>query len=202
MSRCARGVFTRALCCCLCSNCGYCCYDERRMEVSTISDFPNCFSPIKINDERSPFLFSFSPFPKNASTGEREAHEKEEAAGGVGAAATPVAGAVLRARERVEFHEHGGDEEQQQPEGRGVEPRLGRQAQRHYTRADQHLPGRHALLHRRGRIHSSQVGRLVLCGYVRMSPFHSLHPNTWLQRALLCDRDHDIEIRWTESRVN
>lgn len=34
LSRCARGVFTRALCCCLCSNCGYCCYDERRMEVS------------------------------------------------------------------------------------------------------------------------------------------------------------------------
>uniref|UniRef100_A0ABD2VXC5 Potassium channel domain-containing protein n=1 Tax=Trichogramma kaykai TaxID=54128 RepID=A0ABD2VXC5_9HYME len=32
LSRCARGVFTRALCCCLCSNCGYCCYDERRME--------------------------------------------------------------------------------------------------------------------------------------------------------------------------
>ncbi|XP_008209838.1 potassium channel subfamily K member 18 isoform X1 [Nasonia vitripennis] len=34
LSRCARGVFTRALCCCLCSNCGYCCYDERRMQVS------------------------------------------------------------------------------------------------------------------------------------------------------------------------
>ncbi|XP_043275765.1 TWiK family of potassium channels protein 7-like isoform X2 [Venturia canescens] len=32
LSRCARGVFTRALCCCLCSNCGYCCYDERRMQ--------------------------------------------------------------------------------------------------------------------------------------------------------------------------
>ncbi|XP_076660759.1 uncharacterized protein LOC143364147 [Halictus rubicundus] len=32
LSRCARGVFTHALCCCLCSNCGYCCYDERRME--------------------------------------------------------------------------------------------------------------------------------------------------------------------------
>ncbi|KAJ8974324.1 hypothetical protein NQ317_002046 [Molorchus minor] len=25
------GVFSRALCCCLCSNCGYCCYDEKRM---------------------------------------------------------------------------------------------------------------------------------------------------------------------------
>lgn len=34
LSRIARGVFTRALCCCLCSNCGYCCYDERRMQVS------------------------------------------------------------------------------------------------------------------------------------------------------------------------
>ncbi|EGI68107.1 Potassium channel subfamily K member 6 [Acromyrmex echinatior] len=33
LSRCARGVFTRALCCCLCSNCGYCCYDERRMQI-------------------------------------------------------------------------------------------------------------------------------------------------------------------------
>ncbi|XP_011506098.1 PREDICTED: TWiK family of potassium channels protein 18-like isoform X2 [Ceratosolen solmsi marchali] len=32
LSRCARGVFTRTLCCCLCSNCGYCCYDERRMQ--------------------------------------------------------------------------------------------------------------------------------------------------------------------------
>ncbi|XP_066594798.1 uncharacterized protein [Prorops nasuta] len=32
LSRCARGVFTRALCCCLCSNCGYCCYDEKRMQ--------------------------------------------------------------------------------------------------------------------------------------------------------------------------
>lgn len=129
-------------------------------------------SLITIN-ERFPFLLCFCR--KNASAGKREAHEKEKAAGGAGAAATPVAGAVLRARERVEFHEHGGDEEQ--PEGRGVEPRLRRQAQRHYTRADQHLPGRHALLHRRGRIHSAQVGRLVLCGYVRngfpTSPFHS-----------------------------
>lgn len=35
LSRCARGVFTRALCCCLCLNCGYCCYDERRMQVSS-----------------------------------------------------------------------------------------------------------------------------------------------------------------------
>ncbi|XP_034949484.1 TWiK family of potassium channels protein 7-like [Chelonus insularis] len=32
LSRCARGVFTRACCCCLCSKCGYCCYDERRMQ--------------------------------------------------------------------------------------------------------------------------------------------------------------------------
>ncbi|KAL0267271.1 UNVERIFIED_CONTAM: hypothetical protein PYX00_009591 [Menopon gallinae] len=32
LSRCARGVCSRALCCCLCSNCGYCCYDEKRME--------------------------------------------------------------------------------------------------------------------------------------------------------------------------
>lgn len=31
LSRVARGVFSRALCCCLCSNCGYCCYDERKM---------------------------------------------------------------------------------------------------------------------------------------------------------------------------
>lgn len=31
LSRVARGAFSRALCCCLCSNCGYCCYDERRM---------------------------------------------------------------------------------------------------------------------------------------------------------------------------
>ncbi|CAH0549597.1 unnamed protein product [Brassicogethes aeneus] len=31
LSRVARGVFSRALCCCLCSNCEYCCYDEKRM---------------------------------------------------------------------------------------------------------------------------------------------------------------------------
>ncbi|XP_026284963.1 uncharacterized protein LOC113210967 [Frankliniella occidentalis] len=31
LARCARGVFTRAVCCCLCSKCGYCCYDEDRM---------------------------------------------------------------------------------------------------------------------------------------------------------------------------
>lgn len=31
LSHVARGVFSRALCCCLCSNCGYCCYDEKRM---------------------------------------------------------------------------------------------------------------------------------------------------------------------------
>lgn len=31
LSRVARGVFSRTLCCCLCSNCGYCCYDEKRM---------------------------------------------------------------------------------------------------------------------------------------------------------------------------
>ncbi|XP_014250578.1 TWiK family of potassium channels protein 7-like [Cimex lectularius] len=32
LSSCARNVFTRSLCCCLCSNCGYCCYDEKRMQ--------------------------------------------------------------------------------------------------------------------------------------------------------------------------
>lgn len=32
LSDCARGVFTPSLCCCLCSNCGYCCYDEKRMQ--------------------------------------------------------------------------------------------------------------------------------------------------------------------------
>lgn len=31
LSRIAKGVFSHALCCCLCSNCGYCCYDEKRM---------------------------------------------------------------------------------------------------------------------------------------------------------------------------
>lgn len=31
LSKMARSVFSRALCCCLCSNCGYCCYDEKRM---------------------------------------------------------------------------------------------------------------------------------------------------------------------------
>ncbi|CRK98167.1 CLUMA_CG011533, isoform A [Clunio marinus] len=31
LARLARRVFSRALCCCLCSNCGYCCYDEKRM---------------------------------------------------------------------------------------------------------------------------------------------------------------------------
>lgn len=31
LSTLARSVFSRALCCCLCSNCGYCCYDEKRM---------------------------------------------------------------------------------------------------------------------------------------------------------------------------
>lgn len=32
LSNCARHIFTRSLCCCLCSNCGYCCYDEKRMQ--------------------------------------------------------------------------------------------------------------------------------------------------------------------------
>ncbi|XP_058059952.1 TWiK family of potassium channels protein 18 [Anopheles bellator] len=32
LAKVARGVFSRVLCCCLCSNCGYCCYDEKRME--------------------------------------------------------------------------------------------------------------------------------------------------------------------------
>lgn len=32
LSRCVRGVFSRAVCCCFCSNCGYCCYDEKRMQ--------------------------------------------------------------------------------------------------------------------------------------------------------------------------
>ncbi|CAH1393537.1 unnamed protein product [Nezara viridula] len=32
LSSCARNIFTRSLCCCLCSNCGYCCYDEKRMQ--------------------------------------------------------------------------------------------------------------------------------------------------------------------------
>ncbi|XP_055910177.1 uncharacterized protein LOC129944637 [Eupeodes corollae] len=31
LAKVAREVFSRALCCCLCSNCGYCCYDEKRM---------------------------------------------------------------------------------------------------------------------------------------------------------------------------
>lgn len=31
LAKIAREVFSRALCCCLCSNCGYCCYDEKRM---------------------------------------------------------------------------------------------------------------------------------------------------------------------------
>lgn len=101
-----------------------------------------------------------------AGTGKRKTDEKEKAARGVGAAATAiaVAGTVLRPRERVNFHEHGGNEEQ--PEGRGVEPRLWRQAQRYYTRAYQHLPWCDALLHRSGRVYSAQVRRLVLCGYV------------------------------------
>lgn len=29
---CARSVFSRSLCCCLCSKCGYCCYDEKLMQ--------------------------------------------------------------------------------------------------------------------------------------------------------------------------
>uniref|UniRef100_A0A1B6EDW4 Potassium channel domain-containing protein n=1 Tax=Clastoptera arizonana TaxID=38151 RepID=A0A1B6EDW4_9HEMI len=32
LSSCARGVFTKSICCCLCSNCGYCCYDEKMMQ--------------------------------------------------------------------------------------------------------------------------------------------------------------------------
>ncbi|KAJ9597607.1 hypothetical protein L9F63_011533, partial [Diploptera punctata] len=32
LSRCVRGVFSKAVCCCFCSNCGYCCYDEKRMQ--------------------------------------------------------------------------------------------------------------------------------------------------------------------------
>lgn len=31
LSRLARSVFSRALCCCLCTKCGYCCLDERTM---------------------------------------------------------------------------------------------------------------------------------------------------------------------------
>lgn len=33
LSRLARSIFSRALCCCLCSKCGYCCLDERTMAV-------------------------------------------------------------------------------------------------------------------------------------------------------------------------
>lgn len=66
LSRCARGVFTRALCCCLCSNCGYCCYDERRMQVSgqrnMLFDL-NFASPLdKKFNRRLPVFF---PFKKN-----------------------------------------------------------------------------------------------------------------------------------------
>ncbi|XP_068087063.1 potassium channel subfamily K member 18-like [Anabrus simplex] len=32
LSRCVRGAFTKTICCCFCSNCGYCCYDEKRMQ--------------------------------------------------------------------------------------------------------------------------------------------------------------------------
>lgn len=32
LSWCARSVFSRSLCCCLCSKCGYCCYDEKLMQ--------------------------------------------------------------------------------------------------------------------------------------------------------------------------
>ncbi|KAK7789599.1 hypothetical protein R5R35_012661 [Gryllus longicercus] len=32
LSRCVRGALSRAFCCCLCANCGYCCYDEKRMQ--------------------------------------------------------------------------------------------------------------------------------------------------------------------------
>lgn len=48
LSRCARGVFTRALCCCLCSNCGYCCYDERRMQVSVCVAFSSHVIPPRL----------------------------------------------------------------------------------------------------------------------------------------------------------
>lgn len=31
LAKIAKEIFSRALCCCLCSKCGYCCYDEKRM---------------------------------------------------------------------------------------------------------------------------------------------------------------------------
>lgn len=102
--------------------------------------------------------------------GEREADEKKEAAGGTGAAAAAAiaaAGAVLRSRKRVnvrdvEQQQHGGN--QDEPKGRGVEPRLRRQAQRDYTGANRHLPGCDGVLHRGGSVDSAQVGRLVVRG--------------------------------------
>ncbi|XP_045770768.1 potassium channel subfamily K member 18-like [Maniola jurtina] len=38
LSRLARSVFSRALCCCLCSKCGYCCLDERTIAVKDHKD--------------------------------------------------------------------------------------------------------------------------------------------------------------------
>ncbi|KAJ0173155.1 hypothetical protein K1T71_011331 [Dendrolimus kikuchii] len=48
LSRLARSVFSRALCCCLCTKCGYCCLDERTMtskerkeKVRRLDDYRN-----------------------------------------------------------------------------------------------------------------------------------------------------------------
>ncbi|CAH2238887.1 jg13695 [Pararge aegeria aegeria] len=38
LSRLARSVFSQALCCCLCSKCGYCCLDERTIAVKNRKD--------------------------------------------------------------------------------------------------------------------------------------------------------------------
>lgn len=50
-------------------------------------------------------------FEIGANAGERKTNEEEETAGGIGAtaAAIAVAGALLRARKRVDVHEHGGN---------------------------------------------------------------------------------------------
>lgn len=67
--------------------------------------------------------------------GEGEANEEEATARGAGpaTAAAPAARALLRESERLDVPQFGGNKGQ--PQGWGVEPQLGRPAERYDTRA-------------------------------------------------------------------
>ncbi|XP_050055007.1 uncharacterized protein LOC114130344 [Aphis gossypii] len=55
---CARGIFTKSLCCCLCSKCGYCCYDEKLMEEKE--------RRMKLKRERKEYDMQMKSLPSHA----------------------------------------------------------------------------------------------------------------------------------------